>query len=1235
MAKVIINLDGKTVEASAGATILETAQAQGINIPTLCHDPRLKPTAACRLCMVEVEKMRNPMPACDTLVSEGIVVKTGSPAIRESRRIALELLLSDHYGDCVSPCQSACPAGIDIQGQLAYIANGQFLEALKLIKESNPLPLVCGRVCPRFCEKECRRSLVDEPVAINMLKRFVADYEVKNGAVSTLPVKNATGKKVAIVGGGPAGLTAAYYMALQGHAISLFESSPQLGGMLRYGIPEYRLPKEILDKEIVSITRLCREVKCGVELGRDFSLDQLRNEGFQAIFLALGAQLDQKMKIPGEDASGVYSGIGFLRDVIEGRRVELGRRVIVVGGGNTAIDAARTALRLGVREVTIVYRRSRAEMPANHEEVEGAEQEGVHFQFLTNPVKVVSENGRISGLECVRMALGAPDSSGRRRPEVVKGSEFTLEADACIMALGQSINTGKLGSDYGLSINTRGGLAVNAETLQTSLPDVFAGGDCTEGPATAVEAIGAGRRAAEYIHRLLSDQAVTPQIKSYNCSKGELNTIDKNQFTDVPKVPRAIMPAVKPEIRKHNFSEIETGLKSEEARLEAGRCLSCGCQDVFECRLRELATEYKVDDKAFSGLRRFLPILTAEHPYILRDRNKCILCGRCVRICSEVEGASALGYAHRGFTTTVEPALSMPLSETSCDSCGLCISTCPTGAITARLPLPKPGPLRLEIVSSTCSRCGIGCNLDLHVNGGNVVEVTSRLESPVNHGNMCRLGSFEISHPAKTERLTYPVINEFGKLRKSEWKDAMSLAARGLRQVKDRYGAQSIAVLVSPQLTNEDAYLAQKIARLALGTNNISSLQPLVMNDSLTLSLGKNASTCSYADLRRSDFILVFNCDLMRDYPVVGLQVREAITKGSRMVIMNSNQTTLDHLAGAILKISRRNSFDALKSVLQYLVSYDILDHQYITEHTTGFNNLQKYVKEMPVESISRIPRINPSRLIEVITQYVRAKRPVIIVDGDTIAPSDLSLLNSIALAAGNIGRPGAGILKLHTAANSQGMLDMGISHQYLPGYKSMKPSTLKQTTRDWGANVPPEPGMNALEILTGIQQGEIKGLLVVGHEALGEAARRIFTFPYFSVLIDTEMPHFRPDPQVILPGAAWLESAGTTTNCERRIQPVNPVANPPGGYANWQILSLLAAEMGVAQNYKSAADITAEIGTLVPEYAAGLAGGQFGLWPFTQDGKFSITGGRAVFNLPNTDSPDYAEQFISLADSD
>ncbi|MFZ5639599.1 MAG: FAD-dependent oxidoreductase, partial [Bacillota bacterium] len=317
MEMVKINIDGKEIQAPKGSSLLEVVRQNGFDIPTLCHDPRLEPFGSCRLCLVEVEGARGPVQSCGATVSDGMVVKTNTENISALRRTALELLLAEHYGDCLAPCQMTCPAHIDIQGFVALIANDQVKEANKLIKETLPLPATVGRVCPRFCEKECRRNLVDEPISICALKRYAGDYDLENGEPFVPQPKADTGKKVAVIGGGPAGLTVAYYLALEGHQVTIFEALPKLGGFLRYGIPEYRLPKALLDKEIELITRLCKDVQVNKRLGKDFTIDSLKAQGFDAIFVGIGAWSNTRLGVEGEDMPGVMSGIEFLQKVTD------------------------------------------------------------------------------------------------------------------------------------------------------------------------------------------------------------------------------------------------------------------------------------------------------------------------------------------------------------------------------------------------------------------------------------------------------------------------------------------------------------------------------------------------------------------------------------------------------------------------------------------------------------------------------------------------------------------------------------------------------------------------------------------------------------------------------------------------------------------------------------------------------------------------------------------------------
>ncbi|MEW6230084.1 MAG: FAD-dependent oxidoreductase, partial [Bacillota bacterium] len=405
-----------------------------------------------------------------------------------------------------APCVRACPAGVNAQGYIALISQGKSAEAWALERERNPFPSICGRVCHHPCESKCNRGKVDQPIAIAALKRFIGDRMLESKGEISPPLREMKTKKVAVIGAGPCGLTAAYELAKHGYPVTVFEKLSVPGGMLSVGIPEYRLPKEVVQAEIDLIKMLGVEVKTGVALGKDFTFEDLEKESFAAVFVAVGAHVGQKLGIPGEDLEGVWDGVTFLREVNLGNPVRIGRRVAVIGGGNSAVDAARTALRLGASEVQIIYRRSRAEMPAIPSEVDEAEREGIKIRFLTEPLEALGTGGKVSGLRCARTELGEPDASGRRRPVRVAGSEFELKLDTIIAAIGQAPDVAGLAGNVGIAITRRGLVSVNPANLATGRPGVFAGGDAVSGPATVVEAVGSGFRAAQAIDRYLSGE---------------------------------------------------------------------------------------------------------------------------------------------------------------------------------------------------------------------------------------------------------------------------------------------------------------------------------------------------------------------------------------------------------------------------------------------------------------------------------------------------------------------------------------------------------------------------------------------------------------------------------------------------------------------------------------------------------------------------------------------------------
>ena len=475
-----------------------------------------------------------------------------------------------------APCMEACPAHQDAPGYIELIGNYRYQEALEVVRETNCLPQVTGRACVAFCEANCTRNDIDKPIAIRALKRFAAeqgtetDSEPSPGIVRDNP-------KVAIIGAGPAGLAASYNLALSGYRLTIFDEFPAAGGMALVGIPPYRLPKDILAAEVDTLKKLGVEIKLNTKLGRDITLKQLSRQGFKAIFIATGAHLGRESDIENwrEGHPGLVDGTKFLRDVNLGKKVEARDKVIIVGGGNVAIDCARTCLRLGFKKVTIVYRRSRVEMPARKEEVEAAEEEGVKIHFLAVPVKVLTEGKRVIGAECIRMELGKPDTSGRRRPVPVKGSEFTLPANMIISAIGEAPDLSFLAQDE-LETTEQGTIKVAPFTYQTSQTGVFSGGDCVIGPATLIEAIAAGNKAARSIDQYLRSGIVTPSEEDVKERLTHDIGLSREWGGGIIARRKRQSPEQLPSAdRAQSFDEVEKCLTAESAVKEAERCLRC------------------------------------------------------------------------------------------------------------------------------------------------------------------------------------------------------------------------------------------------------------------------------------------------------------------------------------------------------------------------------------------------------------------------------------------------------------------------------------------------------------------------------------------------------------------------------------------------------------------------------------------------------------------------------------
>lgn len=807
---ITIKLNNKEVKTDEGKTILEVANENGIEIPTLCHDSELKPFGSCWVCAVQVKGRKGFVTSCGTNVADGMEIITDSKEVHQARKMALELLLSDHYADCVAPCKLTCPDNVDVQTYVSHIANEQYHEAVKVIKENLPMPLSIGRVCPAFCEDECRRTLVDEPIAIRQLKRYAADFDLNNDWTWTPEKAKASGKKVAIVGGGPAGLTCGYYLSNNGHDVTVFEAAPEPGGWLRYGIPEYRLPKKILDKEIKLMCTNGMKIKTNTPVGEKITLSQLSDD-YDAVFLALGAQKAVPMRAKGSNLEGCLLGVDFLKEHALGNKPKLGKKVAIIGGGNTAIDCARTAVRLG-SEVTLAYRRTRKEMPAEDYEVDAAEEEGVKFYFLTNPVENFGNTkGQLTKIKFEKMKLGKPDDSGRRRPEPT-GKFFEEKFDTVIAAISQRPDVDFLaekenhidGKEIPL---TRWATAQADEyTMYLGMKNIFAGGDFRRGPATAIEAIADGRKAATAIDRYLKGKIMLDPVKVFNSVKEKkLADVDPTQYEQYEKENRLQMPELAAKKRATNFKEVELGFEKEEAPKEAKRCLECGCQVNETCDLRKFATDYQVDVDLFIGAKNQHPI-DDSHPYIRRDANKCIKCGRCVRICAEVQGPGVLGYIYRGFASYVAPEFGESLSLTTCEACGKCIEVCPVGALLPKNQNYKLNPHPSEIITQNCGLCGTGCKIEIEKQGDRITQIRPATDAGFNGRNLCFYGKFGWQIYDDESRIDETYVRQ-----EQNWQPIP--ASQATHTMKQKWQeAKSKHIYVSPTSSNEEILMLKKAA---------------------------------------------------------------------------------------------------------------------------------------------------------------------------------------------------------------------------------------------------------------------------------------------------------------------------------------------------------------------------------------------------------------------------------------
>ncbi len=997
MKELRLNIDGREVTGYAGQTILDVARANEISIPTLCFDERTQIYGACGLCVVELEGFPKPVKACATEIAPNMVVFTNTDRVRELRKTNLELLLSNHKGDCVAPCKLNCPAGTDCQGYVGLVANGRFDEAIELIREKIPLPASIGRVCPHPCETACRRGLQDEPISIATIKRFAADWDMMSETPFSPEVLPETGKKIAIIGGGPYGLSAAYFLRQKGHAVSIFEAMPKLGGMLRYGIPEYRLPKSVIDAEVATIEKMGVNIYANTKVGTDISFESIRRD-HDAVLIGVGAWVSTGVGCPGEDSEGVLGGIDFLRKIVKHEDVQIGKNVAVVGGGNTAMDATRTAIRLGAENVYNIYRRTKAEMPAEEIEIIEAEEEGAIFKNLTNPLEIrTNENGRVCEIELQIMELGEPDASGRRAPKAVEGKTETLAVDTVILAIGQSVST--KGID-GLELTRKGGIVYDKATFRTSLEGVFCGGDCgNDKISIAVEAIADAQKVTEIVDSYLNGKDISYE-KPYVVERDD---ITEKTFEDRERQCRPHAAHRSPENRNDNFNEIVFGYEPHQALEDSKRCLECGCHDFHECKLVSCANDYDVKPERFDG-EKLENLHEDDHPFFQRDPNKCILCGLCVRVCDEVMGVGALGLVRRGFDAVVKPALEGKLEEAGCISCGQCVSVCPTGALGERLSIEKSVPLKTNTTKTTCSFCSIGCSIVLHEGGGMILKSTPDKEGAVNSGLLCARGRFGFDCAEIGEILEEPIMREEGQLYEVDYHDAIIRAAKKLESVATRYGKDAVALAVSDRLTNEEAYaikqFGDKIGAKTICLNHrISGVSNI---------LGINRSPNTIDELLSTNTIIVVGYKSWNS--IMRAKLLKAQENGAKIfVITTENLPENLHLGTEIL----------VKNDAQFLA--EMLKATLDLGKTSSAANFEEFRKSLE--------NIEVSELAKMVTEsYINSKKAMILYDEKLLSTTAAEMVSELALLSGHIGKARDGIVQIRAKNNTQGLINLGIT---------------------------------------------------------------------------------------------------------------------------------------------------------------------------------------------------------------
>ncbi|MCL2168230.1 MAG: FAD-dependent oxidoreductase [Lentimicrobiaceae bacterium] len=1148
--KVTLQINGQKITANAGETILNVCKSIGIEIPHLCHDPKLKPFSSCYLCVVSIKGYRAHQPACSTIVQEGMEIETDTPKIFEARKTALELLMSNHYADCVAPCKLTCPAGVDVQGYISLIEKGLYKEAIALIKETNPFPAVCGRVCVRPCEAKCRRQFTEDktPAGIDYLKRYVSDFDMFSflpNSVSSeerafLPEKKPfNGKKVAIIGGGPAGLTAAYYLQLEGFQADIYERAEAAGGWLRYGIPEYRLPNAVLDKEIENITKLGVNIFTNKSIGKNVQIEEL-DKNYDVIFLAIGAQNGDLLGINEKPAPNLVSGIDFLkRNAETNNDTDLrGKRVVVVGGGNTAMDCCRSARRCGSEDVIVLYRRTEADMPANPIEIHESKVEGVEYIFLAAPVDVYyNEKGELTGLKCIQMKAEKLPGSRRSNIVPIEGSEFDLPCDLVLPATGQKIqyevleHINQYYKPQELQLNKWKTLDANETTMQMNIPKIFAAGDAVTGPTNIIQAISGGKTAAKYIDFYLfnkTEKKQKPFISTKDNFEPQTAENYENRFTPCDRYEMPVLP----ENERHNFKEVELGYKDDSiAKQEANRCLECGCSAFYDCALQRYCTEYGVDQNRYKGKFQKFEV-NFQHPEIELDNNKCILCGRCVRVCQEYSGNKAWAFFKRGSQTYIAPNLEGNLADSRCDACGLCIDTCPTGALRENfaqkiLPLPYQ---KLPAIDPFGSE---GFEIDLLTYKGNIYGATSRNGFVNQYGLINKDIKLGYNIFNRKDRITQPLLREKGKLKPITTEEAISFIHK-----KFSIPHSNTAIFVSPQLTNEAMYLVQKFARTCLKTNSIGS--SYFQQHGVQFNVNKH-DNLPLGELHGAKRIYIVGSDLAKEHPVISHLVQNSRVENHTPVTLITTDThsSLSHRVDNLLYINDKHAF--ITAVNYYILKNGLEKGIFIGGLAQFFNEYKTHILSLNYDKLLQLANISNDTIVQLVHEILETTECAFIFSEKSGDIKTFCELKNLMLLTEKQGKTFSGLMLLKPDCNTQGLFDMGILNDHGPGFRKWEGNYLELIKKTWNAEELPTD-FTCPETL--LQNKTSKNIFFFGENRVGE-------YPFTKELIEAAdfvcvQSIFENETtaiaDLILPMNFAIELGGSFTSSYKVVQPFEAV---------------------------------------------------------------------------------------------